>query len=348
MCPDRPSRRGRPSSRGTSECVQRRVEAGDAVTRRAAARSCTSPRRDAASDASGWTVPAHVAALSPALTCARRASIAYPCKSRVKLRGDGHPLTTAHVPARFLSVADLDPAGIVDVLARARALKPGRSPAADSAAARREVRSRSSSRSPACAPGSASRSGSRGWAATPVVLSGEEVGLGSREVPRDVAHTLERYVDAIVARVFDHSLLEDLADAVSDPGHQRPLGRGAPLPGAGGSEVLRGAPRASLQRTPAGVSWGMATTWRRRCCWRARRSGCTCGSSAPPGYEPDPVIVASRAADRARRRARASSSATDPVTAVGGRGRGLHGRVGEHGPGGQAERRRDGLPAVCR
>jgi ornithine carbamoyltransferase len=52
---------------------------------------------------------------------------------------------------------------------------------------------------------------------TPVLLSGDEVGLGTREAPTDVARTLERYVDLIVARVFDHGLLEELADAASIP-----------------------------------------------------------------------------------------------------------------------------------
>ena len=52
---------------------------------------------------------------------------------------------------------------------------------------------------------------------TPVLLSGDEVGLGTREAPPDVARTLERYVDLIVARVFDHGLLEELADAASIP-----------------------------------------------------------------------------------------------------------------------------------
>jgi ornithine carbamoyltransferase len=49
------------------------------------------------------------------------------------------------------------------------------------------------------------------------VLVGDEVGLGSREAPRDVARTLERFTDAIVARVFDHSLLEELAESSGVP-----------------------------------------------------------------------------------------------------------------------------------
>lgn len=116
----------------------------------------------------------------------------------------------------FLSVADLDPRGIADVLALAGALKSGRAPAAgESPLAGRAVAlifQKPSLRTRVSFEVGISKLG-----ATPVVLVGDEVGLGSREVPRDVAHTLERYVDAIVARVFDHSLLEDLAAAATVP-----------------------------------------------------------------------------------------------------------------------------------
>jgi ornithine carbamoyltransferase len=52
---------------------------------------------------------------------------------------------------------------------------------------------------------------------TPVVLGGAEVGLGSREATEDVARTLSRYVDAIVARVVDHTDLQRLAAVSSVP-----------------------------------------------------------------------------------------------------------------------------------
>ncbi|MCC6729582.1 MAG: ornithine carbamoyltransferase [Chthonomonadales bacterium] len=46
----------------------------------------------------------------------------------------------------------------------------------------------------------------------PVVLGPAEVGLGTREAARDVAGNLNRFVDAIVARVFAHATLEELRD----------------------------------------------------------------------------------------------------------------------------------------
>jgi ornithine carbamoyltransferase len=45
----------------------------------------------------------------------------------------------------------------------------------------------------------------------PVVLNNETIGLGIRESAQDVAKVLSRYNDAIVARVYEHSLLQELA-----------------------------------------------------------------------------------------------------------------------------------------
>ncbi len=44
-----------------------------------------------------------------------------------------------------------------------------------------------------------------------VYLSGQEIGLGTRESVPDVARNLSRWVDAIVARVFAHATVETLA-----------------------------------------------------------------------------------------------------------------------------------------
>ena len=48
-------------------------------------------------------------------------------------------------------------------------------------------------------------------------MGGEEVGLGSREPVSDVARVLSGYVDCIVARVFRHEHLEELAKYASVP-----------------------------------------------------------------------------------------------------------------------------------
>jgi ornithine carbamoyltransferase len=51
----------------------------------------------------------------------------------------------------------------------------------------------------------------------PVYISRDEVGLGTRETPEDVARTLACYHAILAARVADHALLESMAAAVGTP-----------------------------------------------------------------------------------------------------------------------------------
>ena len=50
-----------------------------------------------------------------------------------------------------------------------------------------------------------------------ILLRPEQVGIGTREAPRDVANNLSRWVDGIVARTFSHALVEELADVAAIP-----------------------------------------------------------------------------------------------------------------------------------
>lgn len=50
-----------------------------------------------------------------------------------------------------------------------------------------------------------------------IYLSPPEVGLGDRETPADVARVLSRYVDAIAARTFAQSTVQELADHAGVP-----------------------------------------------------------------------------------------------------------------------------------
>jgi len=50
-----------------------------------------------------------------------------------------------------------------------------------------------------------------------ILLRPEQVGIGTREAPRDVANNLSRWVDGIVARTFSHALLEELAEVATIP-----------------------------------------------------------------------------------------------------------------------------------
>ncbi len=222
--------------------------------------------------------------------------------------------------ARFLSVADLDPRGIALLLERSIALKAGRAPSAgpalpgDQPLAGRAVAlvfQKPSLRTRVSFEVGIARLGG-----TPVVLVGEEVGLGSREVPRDVARTLERFADAIVARVFDHSLLEDLAaattvpviNALSDAEHpcQALADMMALAEAWGGVEAVAG-----RQLVYVGDGNNVAAS--------LLLAGASLGLhvrvSSPVGYEPDPLVL-----HRARHIAEGTGSriqvVTDPVEAV--------------------------------
>ncbi|MSQ32775.1 MAG: ornithine carbamoyltransferase [Dehalococcoidia bacterium] len=48
-------------------------------------------------------------------------------------------------------------------------------------------------------------------------LQQTEVGIGTRESAADIARVMSRYVDAIMARVFNHSVLTDLAEYATVP-----------------------------------------------------------------------------------------------------------------------------------
>ena len=50
-----------------------------------------------------------------------------------------------------------------------------------------------------------------------IFLAPEQIGIGTRESPRDVALNLSRWVDVIVARTASHSLVETLANHASVP-----------------------------------------------------------------------------------------------------------------------------------
>jgi len=50
-----------------------------------------------------------------------------------------------------------------------------------------------------------------------IFLSPDQVGVGTRESPRDVALNLSRWVDVIVARTASHALVVELAEAASIP-----------------------------------------------------------------------------------------------------------------------------------
>ncbi len=50
-----------------------------------------------------------------------------------------------------------------------------------------------------------------------ILLRPEQVGIGTRESPGDVARNLSRWLDGLVARTFSHNLVEELAAAATIP-----------------------------------------------------------------------------------------------------------------------------------
>jgi len=53
--------------------------------------------------------------------------------------------------------------------------------------------------------------------AHPVVLKSDEIGLGRREAVEDIARVLDRYLDVLALRVFDHANLTRIADHAAAP-----------------------------------------------------------------------------------------------------------------------------------
>ena len=59
--------------------------------------------------------------------------------------------------------------------------------------------------------------GMRELGGVPIVLGPAEIGLGKRESAADVARNLQRWVSAVMARVFDHCVLVEMRNSVQMP-----------------------------------------------------------------------------------------------------------------------------------
>ncbi|HYK95805.1 MAG TPA: ornithine carbamoyltransferase [Candidatus Dormibacteraeota bacterium] len=128
------------------------------------------------------------------------------------------PLPLPNPAARhLLSITDLGPDGIADVIDHAMALKSqagSGSPLPQPLAGRHlalifdkpSLRTRVSF-----------EVGIRRLGGASTALSASEIGLGSREPIADIARTLSRYVDGIVVRIHSHAQLAELAAAADVP-----------------------------------------------------------------------------------------------------------------------------------
>ena len=71
-----------------------------------------------------------------------------------------------------------------------------------------------------------------------LMLTGNEMQLAREETIADTARVISRYVDAVMIRLLDHEMVEDLAANAIDSGHQRPDQMVPSLPGDGGCDDL--------------------------------------------------------------------------------------------------------------
>ena len=121
---------------------------------------------------------------------------------------------------RFLSIGDIEPAELRDLVALAAKVKadPGSVAGALTGRSIGLFFMKQSVRTWVSCDVAAIQLGVH-----PVVIRNEQVGLGTRETPEDVGRVLERYLDLLGMRVFDHSDLEKIAEVGFRPGGEPPL-----------------------------------------------------------------------------------------------------------------------------
>ncbi|MCX8251142.1 MAG: ornithine carbamoyltransferase [Dehalococcoidia bacterium] len=112
----------------------------------------------------------------------------------------------------FLSVTDLAPSEVREVIARGRALKAGEPSQALAGKSIAILFEKPSLRTKLSFEVGIHRLGGH-----PIYFSPEEVGLGKREPVQDVARVMSRMADAAIIRTFDHGILEQFSEAATIP-----------------------------------------------------------------------------------------------------------------------------------
>ena len=114
----------------------------------------------------------------------------------------------------FLSVADLSPDGLNEVLDRSAAVKK------DPAAVAGALDGTSVGlffQKPSARTRISTEVGAAQLGMTPIVLKADEIGLGKREAVSDVGRVFDRYLDALAFRVFSHDDLVTIAENAKAP-----------------------------------------------------------------------------------------------------------------------------------
>ena len=123
-----------------------------------------------------------------------------------------------------------------------------------------------------------------------VYLGPDEVGIGHRETAADIGRNLSRWVDAIVLRTFAHDTLVELASAASVPVVNALSDREHPCQALADLLTLRQHLGGTRGRSLAFVGDG------NNVCHSLLLAGALGGMhlriATPPGYEPDPTVVA--------------------------------------------------------
>lgn len=206
----------------------------------------------------------------------------------------------------LLGIADLEPGQLGDLLARAAAVK----------AAPQEVAGRLTGKhvglffmKPSTRTRVSTETAAVDLGAYPVVLGQQEVGLGKREAVDDVARVLDRYLDVLAMRVFDHADLVGVAEHAEAPvinllsDEEHPCQALADLQTIAEFRPLEGTTLAYL---------GDGNNVCHSLMVGAAMSGMTVRVATPPGYEP-----ARKYLDVARRHGDVTVT-DDPVEAVQG------------------------------
>ncbi len=120
------------------------------------------------------------------------------------------------MPKDFISVADWSPEALLEILARARQLKAllakGERP--------QSLLGRTLAmyfEHPSLRTHVTFEAGMNQLGGHVIFLTPEQIGIGTRESASDVAMSLSRWVDALVARTTDHGLVETLASVATIP-----------------------------------------------------------------------------------------------------------------------------------
>jgi len=214
----------------------------------------------------------------------------------------------------FLTLADQSPAALGDLLALARALKAERQTGGN----RPLLAGRTLGmifQKPSLRTRVSFEMAMEHLGGHAVYLSPEEIQLGKRESVADVARVLSRYVDAIMARVFAHDDVVALAQWASVPVINGLSDYSHPCQGL--ADLL------TIQEhlgTLAGVRLayvGDGNNVLASLLFGAALTGMALSAATPPGYVPDPEVVA-RAEGLARGTGATLRIVTDPAEAVAG------------------------------